>query len=86
MVYSSAVLLLKQLLEQCKPPERPANSCVRHFAHGLLFLQVLAHIKGMGDACQEPSQYPTTPSLAIPKALVSTAVPCWATIALFRCL
>eukprot|EP00884_Botryococcus_braunii_P000800 jgi/Botrbrau1/10720/Bobra.357_1s0022.2 len=34
-----------------------------------LGLRVLAHLTGMGDAEQEPNKFPTSPALAIPRAL-----------------
>ncbi len=35
----------------------------------ILAMQVLAHIRGYGDAAQEPQQFPTSPALAVPVAL-----------------
>ena len=35
----------------------------------VLYLQVLAHIRGYGEAAQEPQQFPTSPALAVPIAL-----------------
>lgn len=37
-------------------------------------VQVLARIRGYGDAEQEPNQFPTAPAAAIPKALKAAGV------------
>lgn len=37
--------------------------------------QVLAHIRGMADAAQEAHKFPTSPALAIPKALKNAQLP-----------
>ena len=36
--------------------------------------QVLGRIVGMGDAAQDPADFPTSPALAAPKALASAAL------------
>ncbi len=48
--------------------------CIACLTIVALSLQVLAHVKGMADAEQHPSQFPTTPALAVPKALANAAV------------
>ncbi len=39
-----------------------------------LGLTPIAHMRGFADAEQEPLQFPTTPSLAIPKALANAGI------------